>query len=208
MTPSVGVGPEEVALAILLRHVPDVLAQSMLRRASAASGGDASRLIEELRVSVQLFVEPRVQSAIMRALDSIAPPSRRADVARERVVIAAESDVSRARLRARELSQLLGAGAFGQQRASTSVSELARNIVMYAGNGHIELIARRRQPPSLSVRAVDFGPGIKDPDAILNGSYRSKTGLGRGLRGVKQLASSFSLQTSVTGTIVDAEIPL
>jgi serine/threonine-protein kinase RsbT len=199
-------GHEETVTGILADHLPEVLAHSMLRRARASAGGDPQRLLEELRKSVSLFVDPTRQRDLLQALDGAMP--KRAYVAPERVMLNTEADVSRARLRARELSQLLGGGAFGQQRASTAVSELARNIVMYAGRGHIDLIGRSRVPAVLSVRAVDQGPGIADMDLVLSGTFKSKTGLGRGLRGVKLLSSSFNLQSSSSGTIVEADIPI
>ncbi|NUP06516.1 MAG: hypothetical protein HOW73_10700 [Polyangiaceae bacterium] len=193
---------------LLLRYVPEVLAQSMLRRARAAAStsDDPHRVYDELRTSVRLFVEPGSQQALLMELEQIT--GKRPETTRERIIVASEMDVSRARLRARELSQQLGGGAFGAQRASTAVSELARNIVMYAGKGQIEIIARHRVPPVLSVRASDQGPGIVDTDAVLSGAYKSKTGLGRGLFGVKRLASKFTLQSSPAGTIVEADIPL
>jgi len=63
---------------------------------------------------------------------------------------------------------------------------------------------------SKAVRVVvsDQGPGISNVDEIFAGLYRSKTGLGRGLAGVKKLASRFKLNTSPRGTTVEFEIGL
>ena len=43
---------------------------------------------------------------------------------------------------------------------------------------------------------------------VLSGRYRSATGLGRGLLGVKRLADRFNIRTSKSGTHVEAEVNL
>ena len=49
---------------------------------------------------------------------------------------------------------------------------------------------------------------IEGLDRILAGQYRSKTGLGKGLSGVKKLASRFDVATGHQGTRVEAVITL
>lgn len=90
-------------------------------------------------------------------------------------------------------------------RAATALSELTRNVLMYAGGGtgRVELNDRDRK---LRVIVRDDGPGIGDLDRILAGSYRSKTGLGRGLLGVRKLADHFHVQTSESGTTICFEM--
>ena len=43
---------------------------------------------------------------------------------------------------------------------------------------------------------------------MLSGRYRSRTGLGKGLLGVKKLSTRFDLETGPSGTRVEAEIAL
>jgi serine/threonine-protein kinase RsbT len=198
--------------ALLARYAPDVLVQSIVRNVTAAatrgSSLDRKKLLDELRASVRLFVEPALQPAALREIEMLDPgadgPPRRPEV----VLVNDEGDVCKARIRARELAVQMKTSAFGAQRASTAVSELARNMVLYAAGGTIELIPAAGGPPSLTVRASDRGPGIADLEHVLGGSYRSSTGLGRGLSGVKRLATRFDVRTGPAGTVVEAMLEL
>jgi serine/threonine-protein kinase RsbT len=58
------------------------------------------------------------------------------------------------------------------------------------------------------VRATDQGPGIPNLNEVLSGRYRSKTGLGKGLIGVKRLATRFTIHTDASGTHIEAEVRL
>ena len=60
----------------------------------------------------------------------------------------------------------------------------------------------------ITIRASDRGPGIPDVELVLSGRYRSRTGLGKGLLGVKRLANKFEIDSGPTGTRVEAEIAL
>ena len=89
---------------------------------------------------------------------------------------------------------------------STAVSELARNILKYAGRGEIRL--RRVDGPAgrgIEIQAEDNGPGIPDPEAAMRDHYSSSGTLGLGLPGVKRLMDEFSLESRVgEGTRVTA----
>ena len=119
------------------------------------------------------------------------------------VEIRSELDIAAARAVARELCKDEGLRGFGAQKIITAVSELARNIALYAGQGRITM--RVPAPRTIVIVAQDWGPGIADLDVILAGEYRSKTGLGRGLLGVRRLASRFEIETGETGTRVELE---
>jgi serine/threonine-protein kinase RsbT len=203
---------EALVAAALTPYAPDVLVGSIVRRvfAAARSGAalDRRRLLDELRSSVRLFLEPTLQNAALRAIEAIGDPSEAAPTRAELVSIRDESDVCRARIRAREIALILRTNAFGAQRASTAVSELARNMILYAAGGTVELVPSGGRPPRLTVRANDKGPGIPDVTLALSGKFRSATGLGRGLAGVKRLASRFEIKTGPTGTSVEAVIDL
>src|SRR5262245_11224515 len=54
-----------------------------------------------------------------------------------RVAIVTEMDVARTMLHARQISADLGFGVAEQNRVATAASELARNILKYAGTGHV-----------------------------------------------------------------------
>ena len=113
-----------------------------------------------------------------------------------------EQDVVVARRRAREIAAALGFDNGSQVRIATAVSELARNAYAYAGGGTVE--ARLSEsPPTLAFAVSDAGPGIEALDDALAGRYRSRTGLGVGLRGVRRLMDDFQVDTGAgRGTTV------
>jgi signal transduction histidine kinase/CheY-like chemotaxis protein len=112
-----------------------------------------------------------------------------------------EQDVVLARQRARQIARLAGFPAQDQTRIATVVSEITRNAFQYAGGGRIEL-AIIEHPPMLEVKVEDRGPGIPQLEAVLEGTYRSETGLGLGLSGARRMMDGFDVQTSPKGTTV------
>jgi signal transduction histidine kinase/CheY-like chemotaxis protein len=120
----------------------------------------------------------------------------------QRVVTVAlkfEDDIVLARQRARQLARLLGFEAQDQTRIATSVSEIARNAFRYAGGGKVEFGMEGRTAPQLfEIVVSDEGPGIARLSDILEGSYRSSTGMGLGIIGARRLMDQFEI-TSVPG---------
>jgi signal transduction histidine kinase len=115
-----------------------------------------------------------------------------------------EHDVVAARQRARHAAELLGFDAQQQTRISTAVSEIARNAFRYAGGGRMEVRVEGAPPrQSLRVRVADEGPGIADLDAVLEGRYRSETGMGMGLAGTRRLMDHFRVESGPGGTTVE-----
>jgi signal transduction histidine kinase/CheY-like chemotaxis protein len=121
----------------------------------------------------------------------------------QRVVTVAlkfEDDIVLARQRARQLARLLGFEAQDQTRIATSVSEIARNAFRYAGGGKVEFGVEGRTSPQLfEIVVSDEGPGIARLSDILEGSYRSSTGMGLGIIGARRLMDQFEI-TSAPGT--------
>lgn len=88
-------------------------------------------------------------------------------------------------------------------RAITATSELARNISLYAGTGEVRLeVSETDRAIVFLVVATDRGPGIPHLDQVLAGTYRSKTGLGRGLPGARALLDTLDIQTGPQGTTI------
>lgn len=132
--------------------------------------------------------------------------SQRAEAGEITITLSTEHDIPRARQVAREICEALGTRALTQQRLVTIVSELGRNMVLYAGGGRITL-----RPPMSSTRrvvvlAVDQGPGIANLSDIMNGRYKSRSGLGLGIVGTKRLADSFHIETGRNGTAISVEV--
>jgi serine/threonine-protein kinase RsbT len=205
----------ERAVGLVLRkYMSEISAHSVRQRAQrtigVAEGGlepdGLPRLRGALEAGIRLFVDSALQAQAIRELEGIeAEITRPTD---ETLQIVSESDVSRARLRAREVALALGASALAAQRAATVTSELCRNIVAYAGAGRLELLPDDGPPRELGIRAIDKGPGITGLDAILAGTYRSRTGLGKGLLGVKRIATRFDVSTGPRGTRVECSIAI
>ena len=114
-----------------------------------------------------------------------------------------QSDVVGARQRARDVASLLGFGERDQTRISTSVSEIARNAFRYAGSGKVEFeLEGETAPQVLMIHVSDEGPGIANLDAIMDGNYRSTTGMGIGLIGSRRLMDRWDIHSSGQGTRV------
>jgi signal transduction histidine kinase/CheY-like chemotaxis protein len=109
-----------------------------------------------------------------------------------------ERDVVLARQRARQIAGLLSFDNQDQTRISTAVSEMARNAFKYAGGGQAEFCVTVNEPYSLCIKVSDKGPGISNLDAVLEGRYESKTGMGLGLLGARRLMDVFQI-TSIPG---------
>lgn len=107
-----------------------------------------------------------------------------------------ESDVVAARQRVRRLAELVGFDRQDQTRIATAVSEIARNAFVYAGGGRAEcLIDHIEGMPRLLIRISDKGKGIGNLTDILDGRYKSGTGMGLGLIGARRLMGHFRIET-------------
>jgi serine/threonine-protein kinase RsbT len=109
-----------------------------------------------------------------------------------------EKDIATARLEAWSEAVRIGLSKFTAVKVATAVSELARNIVFYAGKGTVELRATEdERGPSLQIVATDKGPGIEPRklEEIWAGTYKSQRGMGKGLLAVKKLVTDFHLDT-------------
>lgn len=121
-----------------------------------------------------------------------------------RVEIRYEQDVVYARQRARLIAELLGFDLTDQTRIGTAVSEICRNAFQYGEGGEVEFgVDAGGEPHAFVVTVRDNGPGIGDLEAILDGRYRSGTGMGRGIAGSRALMDRFEVDTQPgSGTTV------
>ena len=125
---------------------------------------------------------------------------------RERAVVTlrSEADLGPARSMARRVAITVFSSVLWQTRVVTITSELARNIVQYAGSGEIaiQVISAGR---CLEIIATDSGPGIPHLDSVFDGTHRSQAGMGQGLRGVKAVCDEFEIRANgLSGTYVRA----
>lgn len=114
-------------------------------------------------------------------------------------------DVVTARRRALDMATALGFLLPEATKIAVVVSELARNILLYAQTGTITLMATTAIPKSVKIVAQDRGPGIPDVDLVLKGGYSTSRGLGVGLSGSKRIMDEFEIQSMVgVGTMITA----
>ncbi len=122
------------------------------------------------------------------------------------VNIHSEQDIVDARQHGKRLSKKLKFSTINQIRITTAVSELARNIYLYAGKGKITFESLFKQQKSgIKIIASDQGPGIKEVRKVLEDGYSTSGGLGMGLPGVKRLMDEFIIDShDGAGTTITA----
>ena len=111
--------------------------------------------------------------------------------------ITSDADIVPARASGRTLATELGFSRTDATLVATAISEMARNIVVHAGRGEIEL--KPEYEPvrrGVAVIARDQGPGIRDLDAALREGFGTKGGLGLGLPGVRRIMDDFAIETA------------
>lgn len=114
------------------------------------------------------------------------------------VSIYKEWDIVAARQTGREIARKIGFGTVDQARITTAISELARNIYLYAGKGHIYFeVIESVGVKGITVIAEDSGPGIKDLSQVMEDGYSTSGGLGAGLPGVRRLMDEFDIVSEV-----------
>jgi serine/threonine-protein kinase RsbT len=120
------------------------------------------------------------------------------------VSIATDQDVVAARQKGRGMALEMGFSTSNSTLLATAISELARNIVTYAGTGEIVLRATQNSGrPGVTVVARDEGPGIPSIEQALRDGYSTSGSLGLGLPGVRRLVDEFEIVSEVgRGTTV------
>ena len=113
-------------------------------------------------------------------------------------------DIVAARRAGREMAVQCGFKPVDCAQIATAISELARNIYLYAKQGRISIAPVEDQHRSgLEIVAEDHGPGIVDVELAMRDGYTTSRGLGLGLPGTKRLMDDFELTTTVrVGTTV------
>lgn len=112
------------------------------------------------------------------------------------VKVCFEQDVVMTRQRARQIAQALGFDSQDQTRIATAVSEIARNAFQYAKGGKVEFRVKGLEPQIFLICIRDRGPGITNLKTILDGQYKSETGMGLGIVGAKRLMDQFHIEST------------
>ena len=115
-----------------------------------------------------------------------------------RISIEREVDIIAARQAGRQLAVQLGFSSTDQTLIATAISEVARNILIYAQRGEIVLdhvVEGARN--GICVIAADQGPGIENIELALRDGYSTKNSLGLGLPGARRLMDDFDLASEL-----------
>jgi len=118
--------------------------------------------------------------------------------------ILTEYDIVKARQIVRHFAKEAGMGIVDQTRITTAVSELFRNMFLYAGGGEV-LIEKGivEEKNALIITCIDKGPGIVDIDLAMTDGYTSGGGMGYGLPGSKRLVDKFEIYSELNvGTTI------
>jgi serine/threonine-protein kinase RsbT len=105
------------------------------------------------------------------------------------------------------LAEKLSFSSTDQVLITTAISELARNILLYARGGQVRVQRLNNSDRSgILVTASDRGPGIPDVERAMQPGYSTSSSLGLGLPGVKRLMDEMTVESNVgVGTTVTAK---
>lgn len=123
---------------------------------------------------------------------------------KEAMTITREVDVIPFRNRLKEYAVKIGMSLVNQTKIITAASELARNMLKYAGGGVavIEVVSKGREN-GIKLTFSDKGPGIPDVKLAMKDGFSTGKSLGLGLPGTRRLVSEFDIQSEVgKGTTV------
>lgn len=111
-----------------------------------------------------------------------------------RVTIRSDVDIVVARQQGREIAAKAGFKGTDLTVIATAISEVARNILLYAKEGEILLgEVQNGQRRGIAVIARDDGPGIPNLSLAMQDGYSTGKGLGLGLPGSKRLMDEFNV---------------
>lgn len=155
------------------------------RRTVRAAPGQA-RTLEPPRLQAPARSLSRVRSSRLKEM-----PDRELCVP-----IHSNADTMEARRQGRELAVELGFSTIDRTFVATAISELARNLLHYAGEGEIRLRSDvRLSSVGIAITASDRGPGIADVRKALQSGHSASRRLGLGLPGVRRIMDEFDIES-------------
>jgi serine/threonine-protein kinase RsbT len=122
------------------------------------------------------------------------------------IIIRDERSLNTAVIEATRVAQTAGLSKVAAQQVATVTSELARNILKYAGHGRVQLeVLEQTGRSGVRVVATDRGPGIEDVEQAMADHYSTGGTLGLGLSGVKRMMDELTITSDPgKGTRVEA----
>ncbi|MGQ9887329.1 MAG: ATP-binding protein [Aggregatilineales bacterium] len=121
--------------------------------------------------------------------------------------IQAVTDVSDSRRKGMQLALDMGFAHADATKIAVVISELARNILIYAKTGTVTVLADKDPDGARCIKIIadDRGPGIPHLEQAMTDGYSTSGGLGLGLSGSKRLMDEFFVHSQVNrGTTVTA----
>jgi serine/threonine-protein kinase RsbT len=117
-----------------------------------------------------------------------------------------EVDIVRVRSTARSIARGIGFGLVDQTRIGTAVSELARNVYFYAGEGEVHIDELSNVHRGIRIVFIDHGPGIENIELAMTDGWSTSNSMGKGLPGAKRLTDHMEIEsTPGKGTTVVIE---
>lgn len=110
-----------------------------------------------------------------------------------------EHDIIVARSEVRLMAASLGFRMIDQTRLATVTSELARNVIKYAGRGRLIAQPTDEWGGRTGLRLIfeDKGPGISNIDDAMRDGFSTGRGLGKGLPGSRRMVDEFRIESEV-----------
>jgi serine/threonine-protein kinase RsbT len=120
------------------------------------------------------------------------------DIAEIAIPVKSDLDILNAIRYVKELSNTLNFSNSEQAIIAIVISEIARNIKLYAKSGTMQLrVIQQGHRCGILVVAQDQGPGIADLGLAMQNGYTTSNGLGIGLPGAKRLMDEFDIVSEV-----------
>lgn len=120
------------------------------------------------------------------------------------LLIGVDGDIITARQEGKRLAATLSFSASDLTVIATAISEVARNILTYAGEGRLDIgLVERGGRRGVTIVARDEGPGIPDVQLALQDGFSTSGGFGLGLPGARRLMDDFEIRSALgRGTVV------
>lgn len=121
-----------------------------------------------------------------------------------RIPIRNDADIVTARQLGREMATKIGFTGSDLTVIATAISEVVRNMVVYAQSGELLLAPTQYAGKAgIVIVARDLGPGIPDVELAMMDGFSTGGSLGLGLPGAKRLMDEFEIVSTVgQGTTV------
>lgn len=114
----------------------------------------------------------------------------------DKIDLRTENDILVARQRGRRVAEGLGFSQSELTMIATAISELTRNVIVYADHGEVEIsTVRNGHKQGVRIVVADQGPGIADVELALQDGYSTGGSLGIGLPGTRRLMDEFNIDT-------------